>query len=203
VPPVEGFDFKPWIDEMGLDALPYQTTVFPIQMNGWSYDYMLAMDDQNCPARGTQRQTISDKLKNSAKSFAAADLPAIQPYFDKYGSEEFCDYITWAYIESVELKIDLDEEKRFAVCQKIQKNQTREFHKLDKNDVLKTASTTEIRKNLADQVNFWLKKENATKQSLTETDKKPKINSLEGTAGSENPKYVMYWTSEETLSLIA
>ena len=30
VPPVEGFDFKPWIDEMGLEALPYQTTVFPI-----------------------------------------------------------------------------------------------------------------------------------------------------------------------------
>ena len=30
VPPIEGFDFKPWIDEMGLEALPYQTTIFPI-----------------------------------------------------------------------------------------------------------------------------------------------------------------------------
>jgi len=27
---VEGFDFKPWIDEMGLEALPFQTTIFPI-----------------------------------------------------------------------------------------------------------------------------------------------------------------------------
>jgi hypothetical protein len=23
VPPIEGFDFKPWIDEMGLEALPF------------------------------------------------------------------------------------------------------------------------------------------------------------------------------------
>jgi hypothetical protein len=58
VPPVEGFDFKPWIDEMGLEALPYQTTVFPIQMNGWSYDYMLALDDLNCPTRAAQKSTI-------------------------------------------------------------------------------------------------------------------------------------------------
>ena len=49
VPPIEGFDFKPWIDEMGLETLPYQTTIFPIQMNGWSYDYFLAIDNINCP----------------------------------------------------------------------------------------------------------------------------------------------------------
>jgi hypothetical protein len=30
VPPIEGFDFKPWIEEMGLEALPHQTTIFPI-----------------------------------------------------------------------------------------------------------------------------------------------------------------------------
>lgn len=48
VPPIEGFDFSPWIEEMGLEALPFQTTIFPIQMNGWSYDYMLALDTQNC-----------------------------------------------------------------------------------------------------------------------------------------------------------
>ncbi len=58
VPPVEGFDFKPWIDEMGLEALPYQTTIFPIQMNGWSYDYLLATDNQNCPKRGAVRDEI-------------------------------------------------------------------------------------------------------------------------------------------------
>lgn len=30
VPPIEGFDFTEWIEEMGLEALPHQTTVFPI-----------------------------------------------------------------------------------------------------------------------------------------------------------------------------
>lgn len=121
VPPVEGFDFKPWIDEMGLEALPYQATVFPIQMNGHSYDYMLALDDDNCPARGVQRQSIADKLDASAKAIAADQLPAIQTYFDRYGWRDFCDYITWAYIESVELNLDpaLDEDKRFSTCQAI------------------------------------------------------------------------------------
>jgi len=60
VPPVDGFDFKPWIDEMGLEALPFQTTIFPIQMNGWSYDYMLALDDENCPKRKQARDGIKD-----------------------------------------------------------------------------------------------------------------------------------------------
>jgi hypothetical protein len=43
---------------MGLEALPYQTTIFPIQMNGWSYDYLLATDNQNCPKRGAVRDEI-------------------------------------------------------------------------------------------------------------------------------------------------
>jgi len=30
VPPIENFDFQPWINEMGLEALPHQTTIFPI-----------------------------------------------------------------------------------------------------------------------------------------------------------------------------
>jgi hypothetical protein len=40
---------------MGLEALPYQTTVFPIQMNGWGYDYLLATDNDNCKKRGDAR----------------------------------------------------------------------------------------------------------------------------------------------------
>lgn len=56
VPPIEGFDFKPWIQEMGDEALPYQTTIFPIQMNGWSYDYMLSLDNLNCPKRNAIRE---------------------------------------------------------------------------------------------------------------------------------------------------
>lgn len=30
IPPIENFDFKPWIDEMGTEALPHNTTIFPI-----------------------------------------------------------------------------------------------------------------------------------------------------------------------------
>ena len=30
VPPIEGFDFKPWVDSMGPEALPFNTTIFPI-----------------------------------------------------------------------------------------------------------------------------------------------------------------------------
>ena len=93
-------------------------------MNGWSYDYMLAMDDTNCPARGTQRQSLAADLDKSAKDIAASQYAEMQQYFDKYGWKDFCDYVTWAYIESVELKLDAaqDEEKRLSTCQAIQKN---------------------------------------------------------------------------------
>lgn len=39
-------------------------------MNGWSYDYMLAMDDTNCPARGSQRQTMEAALNATAYDIA-------------------------------------------------------------------------------------------------------------------------------------
>jgi hypothetical protein len=102
VPPIEGFDFKPWIDEMGLEALPYQTTIFPIQMNGWSYDYMLALDDVNCPARATQRQSVSQQVQDAVNN-AVKTYPAMQQYVTKYGWSPLCDYVRWAYTESIEL----------------------------------------------------------------------------------------------------
>lgn len=66
VPPVEGFDFKPWIDEMGEEALPFQTTIFPIQMNGWSYDYMLALDRKNCEKTNQVRETAKAEIDADA-----------------------------------------------------------------------------------------------------------------------------------------
>ena len=103
VPPIEGFDFKPWIDEMGLEALPHQTTIFPIQMNGWSYDYMLAMDDINCPARAAQRSSVADQ-KEKLIADALKSLPAMKTYFDQNGFENTCSYVNWAYTESIDLK---------------------------------------------------------------------------------------------------
>jgi len=75
VPPIEGFDFKPWIDEMGLEALPHQTTIFPIQMNGWSYDYMLALDDENCPKRKQYRDLKRQEMKDAADTIATTKYP--------------------------------------------------------------------------------------------------------------------------------
>jgi hypothetical protein len=87
---------------MGLEALPYQTTIFPIQMNGWSYDYMLALDDTNCKARRDARATIKPRIDAKAAELAAAS-PDIKPFFDQYGWDKYCGYISWAYIESIEL----------------------------------------------------------------------------------------------------
>lgn len=104
VPPVDGFDFTPWIEEMGLEALPFQTTIFPIQMNGWSYDYMLALDDDNCPKRAQVREAgkadLATAINNAVNASTLAD--DIKEHF-KTDWEGFCDYVTWAYTESVQL----------------------------------------------------------------------------------------------------
>ena len=70
IPPIDNFDFKPWIDEMGLEALPHNTTIFPIQMNGWSYDYMLALDNENCASRGADRASNAAAYTTKAGSIA-------------------------------------------------------------------------------------------------------------------------------------
>lgn len=51
-------------------------------MNGWSYDYMLALDDENCPTRAAQRKTIKDQVEASVKEIAKKDYPEMQQYFD-------------------------------------------------------------------------------------------------------------------------
>jgi hypothetical protein len=48
VPPIEGFDFTPWIEEMGADALPFGLNVFPIEQLGIEVDRMLAINEDNC-----------------------------------------------------------------------------------------------------------------------------------------------------------
>ena len=51
IPPIDGFNFSAWIDELAVEALPNQATIFPIQMNSFDHDHMLALDDLNCPNR--------------------------------------------------------------------------------------------------------------------------------------------------------
>lgn len=134
---------------MGLEALPYQTTVFPIQMNGWSYDYMLALDNDNCPQRAAQRETVHDQVEANVKTIAAAsEQPEIQQYFDKYGWSDFCNTVNWAYTESIELTIPLDIEIMHDTCNSVKKNETMINYQLEQGDVLKGVTTNELRKNL-------------------------------------------------------
>ena len=181
---------------MGLEALPYQTTVFPIQMNGWAYDYMLAIDNDNCPTRGAQEDTITDKIVADADEIAQRDMPDFKKYLDGYGWSDLCNYVSWAYTESVELTIPLDIKEMFDVCNTIRKNETQQFFDLDQSNVLESVTTFELRKNLKNQVDSWLQVPTTVGQSSAEK-------TLEGTAGSEHPKYVMLFTNEKLLSQIA
>ena len=55
---------------------------------------------------------------------------------------------------------------------------------------------------LKDQVKQWMGEiQNHMAAELSQTIRKPKT--LEGTAGSEHPRYIMFWTNEEMLSMIA
>ena len=135
VPPIEGFDFKPWIDEMGLEALPFQTTIFPIQMNGWSYDYMLGLDDINCPPRGISRQTIAQKNKDVVTDIIKKSLPAMQDYVDQFGFEKVCGYVNWAYTESIELKDAIESktplQELYTTCNNAQRQTTFNYRDLE------------------------------------------------------------------------
>lgn len=207
VPPIEGFDFKPWIDEMGLEALPHQTTIFPIQMNGWSYDYMLALDDTNCPYRGQMVNGIQKQMDDSAKEIIAANLQAMQQYVDKYGVNGFCSYVNWAYTESVDLKADIEKEtpldSMFSTCQKVQKNITEQIGNLE-NQSLGQVSSVEVRNHTRNQILKWI-----SELPTTTPSQQAEINQmlagvkLKTTAGSEHPRYVLFWTNEELLSQFA
>lgn len=73
-------------------------------MNGWSYDYMLALDDDNCGKRKTSRAAKKDQIDALIQEEVAKhQLPDnINAHF-KSDWDGFCDYVTWAYTESVEL----------------------------------------------------------------------------------------------------
>ena len=201
---MEGFDFKPWIDEMGLEALPFQTTIFPIQMNGWSYDYMLAMDDENCPKRAKAKADAKTKstVDTAVKALVEkASLPDSIKSHLRGDWEGFCDYISWAYTESVELQDDM-QEQAYTTCQACRKVQAQQFHALEKSDALHGLSTQQLRTHLKDQTEKWLQNYQVENGQITVNPKDRRKTSLEGTAGTENPQYFMFWTNEDLLNLI-
>ena len=65
-----------------------------------------------------------------------------------------CDYVSWAYTESVELQDSLPKvETMFDTCQQINKNVTKMYNKLEQNESLKHVSTNDVRKDLLARIN--------------------------------------------------
>jgi hypothetical protein len=74
-------------------------------MNGWSYDYLLALDDVNCKQRGEAAQSVAADIQNYATTQIANKGTGYTDFFKNHGSnwEKTCSYVSWAYIESVDL----------------------------------------------------------------------------------------------------
>ena len=59
---------------------------------------------------------------------------------------------------------------------------------------------------MKNQINKWIgaaPANNSLSLSQSEEARRKKINNLEGTAGTENPQFIMFWTNEHLLELIA
>lgn len=59
---------------------------------------------------------------------------------------------------------------------------------------------------MKNQINKWIgvaPANNSLSLSQSEEARRKKINNLEGTAGTENPQFIMFWTNEQLLELIA
>lgn len=90
-------------------------------MNGWSYDYMLALDDDNCPKRKQVRDAKKSQIDALVQEEVAKhQLPDKINTLFKEDWDGFCDYVTWAYTESVELQ-DSMQERAFETCQACRK----------------------------------------------------------------------------------
>ena len=74
-------------------------------MDGWSYDYLLSLDDTNCKQRGLAAAAAQPSIDAAAKQLITTKGAAYTDFFAKHGSNtaNTCSYVNWAYIESVDL----------------------------------------------------------------------------------------------------
>ena len=104
-------------------------------MNGWSYDYMLATDDQNCQSRGQAKAQAKATTDAYVKEIVKKNLAEMQPAINNFGIDDVCGYVNWAFTESIDLKADVESktplEKMYTTCQAIQKNLTMSFNKME------------------------------------------------------------------------
>ena len=95
-------------------------------MNGWSYDYLLSLDNVNCAKRGEAVNAISNELDAYAKTQIDTAGAAYTTLFAAHGWEKTCSYVSWAYIESVDLTDATESatplDSLYTLCQNIGKN---------------------------------------------------------------------------------
>lgn len=130
-----------------------------------------------------------------------------QPYTDffaKHGWEKTCNYVSWAYIESVDLN-DATEtatplDSLYTLCQAIGKNAATTLN-------TKVEGTTggitsnDLRQNLQERMLFWMDK---AKMTMTPAQKASiKAHPLKTTTGSEDPRYIAFTTSEAHIEMFA
>lgn len=187
-------------------------------MNGWQNDHLLATDDDNCAKKKSYRsQADTDtfgKLANITQSLNVTNADVLKNLQDNTLWEYFCEYAHWAYVESVPLKNTIDEDAYEPCVQAFKQRALIEAQYENSN--ANNVTTNEMRKTMWQALENWdskfkNKKSKAPKDStLLDVDtqelleKKGKgLSILEGTAGSEDPNYYMFWTNPQFLEQLA
>lgn len=121
-------------------------------MNGWSYDYMLALDSDNCEKAKTARNGVKDTINAQVTQLYNTKDAWMKTLFEKYPNnwKKLCAYANWAYVESIELKKPdvQDSEQLYETCQQAFKIETTEYNKLEDGTTLKGVSTNDLRNDL-------------------------------------------------------
>ena len=124
-------------------------------MNGWSYDYFLAIDNTNCPLLDN---IYSQAVKDDINNVIQGDIKNIPETHQKYFTENwenYCDFITWAYIESIEL-IEKDDqvEKAYNTCKNAYQTKGQKQFEAEKK-YSKIISSNEVRKSIISEMTRW------------------------------------------------
>ena len=115
IPPIEDFNFTKWADELGIDSTFGGATVFPVKMIEKDNDYLLSLDDINCPRKASSRLLYKNDT-DLVVSRIRNRRPDINKFIDEIADgdwDSFCENIMWVYRENIALNpefeyIDLD-----------------------------------------------------------------------------------------------
>jgi len=121
IPPIEDFNFSKWSDELGIYSTYGGATVFPVKMIEKDNDFLLSLDDINCPNRADARALYVEDINKVVRRLKER-RPNIEFYIDAYAGgnwETFCDNVLWVYREGLPLDPEfeyVDIEEFATVC---------------------------------------------------------------------------------------